>query len=182
MKMITSCHIFAHATTADLSWHVRNCGMIVSLGANLDVKICFNYELVNTLRPRQNGRHFPDDIYKWIFLNENLWISIKISLMVSLICARINAWVNNREAGDLRRYRAHYDVIVMFMRKFMWSSIRTHRILTLDSGKCLPSCNSIFCGSIGYEDITIIWNLFGVPFMTSLFCEQLDRCHAWGLV
>ena len=34
----------------------------------------------NTLRPRQNGRHFPDDISKWIFLNENVWISIKISL------------------------------------------------------------------------------------------------------
>ena len=32
------------------------------------------------LRPRQNGRHFADDIYKGIFLNENLWISIKISL------------------------------------------------------------------------------------------------------
>ena len=25
----------------------------------------------------------------------------------------INRWVYNREAGDLRRYRAHYDVIVM---------------------------------------------------------------------
>ena len=24
-----------------------------------------------------------------------------------------NGWVNNREAGDLRRHRAHYDVIVM---------------------------------------------------------------------
>ena len=34
----------------------------------------------NTLRPRQNGRHFPDDICKWIFLNENVGISIKISL------------------------------------------------------------------------------------------------------
>ena len=27
----------------------------------------------------------------------------------------INGWVNNREAGDLRRRRAHYDVIVMFL-------------------------------------------------------------------
>ena len=35
--------------------------------------------MVNSLRPRQNGRHFPD-IFKWIFLNENRWISIKISL------------------------------------------------------------------------------------------------------
>ena len=35
------------------------------------------------------------------------------ALMLILICTRINGWVNNREAGDLRRYRAHYDVIVM---------------------------------------------------------------------
>ena len=35
------------------------------------------------------------------------------ALMFSLICAWINDWVNNREAGDLRRHRAHYDVRVM---------------------------------------------------------------------
>ena len=35
------------------------------------------------------------------------------ALMFSLICARINGWVNNREAGDLRRHCAHYDIIVM---------------------------------------------------------------------
>ena len=35
---------------------------------------------VNTLRPRQNGRHFADDIFKWILLNENVWIPSKISL------------------------------------------------------------------------------------------------------
>ena len=35
------------------------------------------------------------------------------ALIFTLICARINGWVNNREAGDLRRYRGHYDVIVM---------------------------------------------------------------------
>ena len=34
----------------------------------------------NTLRPIQNGHHFPDDIFRCIFLNENLWISIKILL------------------------------------------------------------------------------------------------------
>ena len=36
--------------------------------------------LFNTLRPRQNGRHFADGILKYIFLNENVWIPIKISL------------------------------------------------------------------------------------------------------
>ena len=32
------------------------------------------------------------------------------ALVLSLICAWINGWVNNREAGDLRRHSAHYDV------------------------------------------------------------------------
>ena len=35
---------------------------------------------LNTLRPRRDGRHFPDNIFKCIFLNENERISIKISL------------------------------------------------------------------------------------------------------
>ena len=34
-------------------------------------------------------------------------------LMFSFISAWRNCWVNNREAGDLRCHRAHYDVIVM---------------------------------------------------------------------
>ena len=34
----------------------------------------------NTLRPRQHGRHFADDIFKCIFMYENIWIPIKISL------------------------------------------------------------------------------------------------------
>ena len=35
------------------------------------------------------------------------------ALMFSLICAWINGWVNNCEAGDLRRHCAHYNVTVM---------------------------------------------------------------------
>ena len=35
------------------------------------------------------------------------------ALMFSVICTRINGWVNNREAGDLRRNLAHHDVTVM---------------------------------------------------------------------
>ena len=33
--------------------------------------------------------------------------------MLYLICAWTNVWVNNRDGGNLRRYRAHYDVTVM---------------------------------------------------------------------
>ena len=35
------------------------------------------------------------------------------ALLFSLICSRINGWVNNGEAGDLRRHRTHYDVTLM---------------------------------------------------------------------
>ena len=35
------------------------------------------------------------------------------ALMFSLICVWINGWVNNRKAGDLRRYRGHYGVNVI---------------------------------------------------------------------
>ena len=35
---------------------------------------------INTLRSRQNGRHFADDIFKCIFLNKNVGISIRISM------------------------------------------------------------------------------------------------------
>ena len=59
----------------------------------------------NTLRPRQKGRHFADDIFKWIFLNENVWIPIKISLKFVpqgpinniLALVQIMAW---RRPGD----------------------------------------------------------------------------------
>ena len=44
------------------------------------------------------------------FLHKSQW---RRALMFSLICTWINSWVNYREAGDLRRHRAHYDVIVM---------------------------------------------------------------------
>ena len=35
---------------------------------------------VNTLRPRQNGRHCSDDIFECIFLNENVWNLLKTSM------------------------------------------------------------------------------------------------------
>ena len=61
--------------------------------------------LFNTLRPRQNRRHLPDDIFICIFLNENVWISIKISLKFApkgpinntAALVQIMAW---RRSGD----------------------------------------------------------------------------------
>ena len=50
------------------------------------------------------------------------------SFDVSLICAWINGWVNNRKAGDLRRHRAHYDVTEM-ARRFYWVGYGTLQIV-----------------------------------------------------
>ena len=63
-------------------------------------------------------KHFP---HYWPFVrgfhrspvnspHKGQWLG---ALLFSLICARINGWVNNGGAGDLRRYRTYYDVIVM---------------------------------------------------------------------
>ena len=40
------------------------------------------------------------------------------ALVFSFICVRINGWVNNRKAGDLRRCCAHCDVTVMEIYEF----------------------------------------------------------------
>ena len=48
------------------------------------------------------------------------WFAIlSVPLMFTLICVWINDWVNSREAGDLRCYRAHYDLTLM--RRSFWS-------------------------------------------------------------
>ena len=60
---------------------------------------------LNTLKSRQNGRYFLDNIFKFIFLNENVWISLQISLkfvpkvQINNIPAlvQIMAW---RQTGD----------------------------------------------------------------------------------
>ena len=59
------------------SLYVRHCH-ITSLNIHLNIIFVFNKAIeFNSLRPRQNGRLFPDDILKCIFLGDNVRISIK---------------------------------------------------------------------------------------------------------
>ena len=46
----------------------------------LRAKMQFAMSEINTLMPRHNGRHFADNRFKCIFMNENAWILIKSSL------------------------------------------------------------------------------------------------------
>ena len=56
------------------------------------------------------------------------------ALMFSLICVWINGLVNNREAADLRRYRAHYDVTVMYASQATQCIHETHTCSSLCLG------------------------------------------------
>ena len=51
---------------------------------------------------------------RWISRHKGQW---RGALMFSLICAWRNCWVNNRDTGDFRRHRAHYDVTVVRVPK-----------------------------------------------------------------
>ena len=94
---------------------------------------------------KQNGRDFAediihDDVIKWKHF-PRYWPFVRGmhrspvnsphkgqwrgALMFTLIGSRINGWVSNREAGDLRRHRAHYDVTVMQMQFREWKSLIT---------------------------------------------------------
>ena len=63
-------------------------------------------------------KHFPR---YWPFVRGIHWSLVnsphkgqwRRALRFFLICVWMNSWINNREAGDLRRYRAHYHVTVM---------------------------------------------------------------------
>ena len=106
-------------------------------------------------------RHFADCIFKFIFLCHDdvikwkhfprYWTFVweihrspvnsphigqwRGALMFSFICAWVNGGVNNREAGDLRRHRAHYDVIVrvkhVFWIKISWKFVSRRPINTM---------------------------------------------------
>ena len=67
------------------------------------------------------------------------------ALMFSLICVWINGWVNTSEASDLRRNRAHYDVIIICL-KVIWPSGWQPRRWFDESAKKYTSCrgNRIF--------------------------------------
>ena len=53
------------------SLHMRFSGPPI-IDYSLLIMVRYVHRSVITLRPKQNGRNFPDDIFKWIFLNENV--------------------------------------------------------------------------------------------------------------
>ena len=90
-------------------------------------------------------------------------------LMFHLICAWINSWVNNREAGDLRRHRAHYDIVMWSHKTTVSKHIQAERRIyvlsnfaSIGSGKGLSHVQrqafiriitSLFIGLTNFNEI-----------------------------
>ena len=85
------------------------------------------------------------------------------ALMFSLICAWINGWVNNSEAGNLRRYIAHYYVTVM--RYFVG----------------MPFQFQLTTSGAVHDDITSTWQivftLIPEAYIYEKNCENISHIH-----
>ena len=108
----------------------------------LSWKIVFCTTVSHGLRHKPSDGH--DDVIKWKHFPHRWHFVWEIhrspmnsphkgqwrrALMFSLIWAGANGWVNNRDAGDLRRHRAHYDVIVMETLIISFLQVQTKHIV-----------------------------------------------------
>ena len=77
----------------------------------------------------------------------------------------INGWVSNREAGDLRRYRAHYDVTVMYELWYTATVLHlTDTSVSVLDKKRIQECytfNFIYQKWISWQCKDLMW--FGGP-------------------
>ena len=122
--VIFNCYFSCHELTSLLHWWLLHwaCKAIMITSLSLEkfkIITLTAFNICNKYDDVIKWKHFPR---YWPFVrgihrspvnspHKGQW---RGALMFTLMCARINGWVNNREAGDLRRYRAHYDVIVMY--------------------------------------------------------------------
>ena len=95
----------ANGTLYSLSTHIIQLEQTKLL---TDWKLLFSHVTAFPLHTR--WRHQMETFSALLALCAGQW---RRALMFSLICVWINDWVKNREAGDLRRHRGHYDVTVM---------------------------------------------------------------------
>ena len=120
-----SCFTHARGQSRSVSCQMMSWFLILLISLSLTI-IQYRALISNYIDVKLRDLH--DDVIKWKHFPRN-WPFVREihrspvnfphkgqwrgALMFSLIYAWINDWVNNREAGDLRRQHGHYDVIVM---------------------------------------------------------------------
>ena len=113
-----------------------------------------------------NGRHFPDDIFTCIFLNENVWISIKIPAKfvpkgpINNIPAlfQIMAW---RRSGDKP------------LSETMMFTLLTHICVTRPQWVKISGISPIMAFKLLVEAWNMGWKFLSIP--------KLQRWNRWSL-
>ena len=142
----------------------------------LDIYPCYEFEnIINSLRPRQNGRHFADDIFKGIFLNENVWIPIKFSLKfvpkgpINNIPAlvQIMAW---RRPGDMPLSEPMLVSLLTYIcvTRPQWVKLQPHH----------PGANKFRRCSDTAEQLPVLW-LLNTWWIFSSLTEYLIMHTLW---
>ena len=108
--------------------------------------------LFKSLRPRQNRRHFADDIFKCICLNENEWISLKISLKFVLkirinnipALVQIMAW---RRPGDKPLSEPMMVSLLthICVTRPQWVKTNIHATIWIETSYHTTPCNLVVC-------------------------------------
>ena len=99
-------------------------------------------------------------------------------LMLSLIWAWINGWVNNGEAGDLRRHRGRFDVTVMMDFTGLSIQYAVWHLLVIEI--CYASINLRACVR-NYIPITL-WNVITYPYPEVRYNTPVKRILWQALV
>ena len=101
------------------------------------------------------------------------------------ICAWISGWVNNREAGDLRRNHSHYDVIVMYTAIFVWITLSVMSGFVESIDPFLLDCftgneQSLNCPNEGNVTLNDTWYNWPLMNNNSCYAHRALQLHMSG--
>ena len=125
----------------------------------------------STKRPVTRKRFPLDDVITVESQHKGQW---RGALMFSSICSWINGWVNNREAGDLRRHRAHNDVIVMKCRALMFVLFDSlNRLIKNNRVANYFRCPNARHYNVEFRDCLIYF------YRRDVLSKNIDNCGNW---
>ena len=127
MISVVSCYVSDIIRRIQVHPKVTNDCLLWSLH---EICLCRSSQHIITMMMSSNGNIFPvtgplcGRIHQSSVNSPHQWREV---LMFSLICAWINARVNNRWAGDLTCHRTHYDVMVMTLTSYDHDGVSNHQ-------------------------------------------------------
>ena len=135
-----------------------------------------SFNNINTLRPRQNGCHFAENISKCVFLNENIWISINISLKFV-------------PKGPIKNIPALVRIMACRLASIIWTnagifliSLLTHSWLTRPQWVNAFRIRRYYFNLIPISNI----NMFKIKpryvFPGGHCCENITNTHVFGML